>query len=141
MLFASQKSLAWGSCVSVVSLTSSTTLYRHPCLAELRAASTRHSPVGRTTTPCNISLAVLVACLFAGAVFFAQAMLRRGFFVGIFWVVFRCVFSTWDSKSAKIWNPKWKSLEEAPRKSERKMVRTLHEQTENVRTHLVLQRV
>ena len=84
--------MAWESCVSVVSLSSSTTLYRHPCLAELRAASTRHSPVGRTTTPCNISLAVLVACLFAGAVFFARAMLRRGFFVGIFWVVFRCAF-------------------------------------------------
>ena len=32
---------------------------------------------------------------------FARAMLRRGFFVQIFWVVFRCVFSTWNSKCAK----------------------------------------
>ena len=75
--------------------------YRHPCLAELRAASTRHSSVGRTATPCNISLIVLVACLFAGAVLFARALLRRGLFVGIFQVVFHCGFYTWDSKGAK----------------------------------------
>ena len=75
--------------------------YRHPCLAELRAASTRHSSVGRTASPCNISLIVLVACLFAGAVLFARALLRRGLFVCIFRVVFHCGFYTWDSKGAK----------------------------------------
>ena len=73
--------------------------YRRPCLAELRAASTRHSSVGRTATPCNISLIVLVACLFAGAVLFARALLRRGLFVGSFQVVFHCGFYIWDSES------------------------------------------
>ena len=61
----------------------------------------RDSSIGRTATPCNISLIVLVACLFAGAVLFARALLRRGLFVGIFRVVFRCGFYTWDSKGAK----------------------------------------
>ena len=67
--------------------------YRHPCLAELRAASTRHSLVGRTATPCNISLIVLVACLFAGAVLFARALLRRGLFVGVSRWFFIVVFT------------------------------------------------
>ena len=67
--------------------------YRPPCLTELRAASTRHSSVGRTATPRNISLVGLGACLFAGAVLFARALLRRGLFVGVSRWFFIVVFT------------------------------------------------